>query len=628
MLSMFKLFVLILPFLFYQSISVGNDNNACSWDNRAEIPCLNITSKIPNSSKHTKSGLNKSIITKKQIIDSGAVDIIDVLKTVTDTNITQSGPKGQQASLFMRGTGSNHTLVMINGVPINDQSTTQGLHDFGVDFIQTIHQIEVYPGSSASHFGTNAIGGAINIILTGDYKDSFSVTADKDNNYELSTNKSFIFNNSSLNLKFGSVGNETISAQGNSNDEKDGVTNYSSNINYEHFLNENTRLFNTIYLRKTKAAYDNSSDYQTGSERQTGFIGDNRMATLQIGLENVDINTKNNYIFYYNAYDREYDERGTIDEYESEVLGIKYDFSKTVSPKISLGGGSEYKYDWGKFNNRGSYQASTKGHSENLSVYGNLGWNIYKNSNISFFARNDNHKQTGNEITYKVNFEQSINDLKIGLSHMNGIRNPTLYEMFGTDNYGYSGNVNLKPEKSNTYEIYSNLNLNEHLNMSVRAFKSNIKNNIEYVSNQYVNDADDVDLNQSGVSGNIKFKNDIQNINIFSSFLSSKKENGASFTRRPSKNYGFSLNNKLDNSYFGNFNLNLSYNHYGKHFDVHSSNYSTIEMDSTDIVDLNLTKKFNNTDLFIKVSNLLDEGYQRPHGYNQDGRILKFGVKY
>ena len=53
--------------------------------------------------------------------------------------------------MFMRGTGSNHTLVMINGIPINDQSSTQGLHDFGVDFIQTIQQIEIYPGSSASN---------------------------------------------------------------------------------------------------------------------------------------------------------------------------------------------------------------------------------------------------------------------------------------------------------------------------------------------------------------------------------------------------------------------------------------------------------------------------------------------
>ena len=50
----------------------------------------------------------------------------------------------------MRGTGSNHTLVMINGIPINDQSSTQGLHDFGVDFIQTIQQIEIYPGSSGT----------------------------------------------------------------------------------------------------------------------------------------------------------------------------------------------------------------------------------------------------------------------------------------------------------------------------------------------------------------------------------------------------------------------------------------------------------------------------------------------
>ena len=87
--------------------------------------------------------------------------------------------------MFMRGTGSNHTLVMINGIAINDQSTTQGLHDFGVDFIQTIQQIEVYPGSSATQFGSNAIGGAVNIILTGDYQDKFHLSTDRDLNFDL-----------------------------------------------------------------------------------------------------------------------------------------------------------------------------------------------------------------------------------------------------------------------------------------------------------------------------------------------------------------------------------------------------------------------------------------------------------
>ena len=111
-------------------------------------PCLEISKNLSNSSKFSKTGINKIVISKEEIDRSGAVDVIDVLKNIPDINITQSGPKGQQASIFSRGTGSNHTIVMINGVPINDQSTTQGLHDFGVDFIQTIHQIEIYPGSS------------------------------------------------------------------------------------------------------------------------------------------------------------------------------------------------------------------------------------------------------------------------------------------------------------------------------------------------------------------------------------------------------------------------------------------------------------------------------------------------
>ena len=230
--------------------------------------------------------------------------MIDVLKTVPDINITQSGPKGQQASMFMRGTNSNHTLVMINGVPINDQSTTQGLHDFGVDFIQTIQQIEVYPGSSASQFGTNAIGGAINIVLAGDFKDYFKIVTDKDNNYQFTGNKTFVQDkNSSLNIKLGTVKNETISARGSSKDEKDGVKNYSMNINYEKFFNDNLRFYNHNYIRQTIAEYDGSSSDQFGYE------GDNKMGSFQIGLENLNFASKQNSIFYYNNYDREYDEK-------------------------------------------------------------------------------------------------------------------------------------------------------------------------------------------------------------------------------------------------------------------------------------------------------------------------------
>ncbi len=619
----FILFIILsLTFLNIGNANENVTNYSCKWENKNKIPCVEIISLLPNSSSFSISGINKTTITKKQIIESGAIDLIDILKSLPDVNITQSGPKGQQASMFMRGTGSNHTLVMINGIPINDQSTTQGLHDFGVDFIQTIQQIEVYPGSSATHFGTNAIGGAVNIILTGDYKDSISAATDYSGNYEFSGNKTYIFENSSLNIKIGSVKNETVSARGNISDEKDALNNYSTNINYEKFLNENIRIYNTTYLRKTKAEYDNSNT------NQHGYEGNNKMGAIQFGLENQINSKKDNYIFYYNVYDREYDEKGTIDTYESEVLGLKYDLSRKLSNKLSYGIGSEYKYDWGYFNNNGSYEASTKGHSDNFALYGNLGWNFLENSNVSIFGRRDEHKQTGANNTYKLNIEQRFNNFNLGISYMNGLRNPTLYEMFGTDNYGYSGNKYLKPEKSNTYEVYSSILLNEYLNLSVRAFKANIKNNIEYISNKYQNDSDDIDLNQSGLNNqiNVKFKN--TNLDFFTSFLSSKKENGASQLRRPNKNYGLNFNRNIENIFFGNLILNVKYNHYGKHFDTHSANFNTIEMDSTDLIDLKITKKLNSGNFYIKLTNALDETYQRPHGYNQEDRIIKFGMSY
>ena len=195
-----------------------------------------------------------------------------------------------------------------------------------------------------------------------------------------------------------------------------------------------------------------------------------------------------------------------------------------INKKISFGAGSEYKYDWGYFDNNGSYQASTKGHSDNLAIYANLGWNVNNNLNISLFGRNDNHKQTRSNKTYKINFDQKFKKINLGVSYMNGLRNPTLYEMFGADNYGYSGNRNLKPEESNTYEVYSNIIFNKNVNLSIKAFKANVKNNIEYINNQYQNDSDNVDLNQSGLNSqlNLKFK-DIS-MNLFSSFLSSKKK--------------------------------------------------------------------------------------------------------
>ena len=77
----------------------------------------------------------------------------------------------------------------------------------------------------------------------------------------------------------------------------------------------------------------------------------------------------------------------------------------------------------------------------------------------------------------------------------------------------------------------------------------------------------------------------------------------------------------------GEFNFNTNYKHYGKHFDTHSSSFSTVEMDSTDIIDLSISKKINDNVFSLNIYNFLNEIYQRPHGYPQNNRQIRFSFR-
>ena len=143
------------------------------------------------------------------------------------------------------------------------------------------------------------------------------------------------------------------------------------------------------------------------------------------------------------------------------------------------------------------------------------------------------------------------------------------------------------------------LNFSNKFSASIRGFRININDQIEYKSNKYVNSADDLALKQSGINSQLQIKQNEYKLNLYSSFLSSDKVGGAPQLRRPEKTYGFNLNKNLIMMRLSNFNVNLKYNHYGKHFDTHSSTFSTIEMDSTDIVDLTLSKKYKKYDISL-----------------------------
>ena len=86
------------------------------------------------------------------------------IQKVSSLNVVQSGPDGQLTSTFMRGTNSNHTLITLNGIAIQDHSTPNGTEDLFAHSFLGVDRVEVIKGPMGSIYGPNAIGGVINMV--------------------------------------------------------------------------------------------------------------------------------------------------------------------------------------------------------------------------------------------------------------------------------------------------------------------------------------------------------------------------------------------------------------------------------------------------------------------------------
>lgn len=590
----------------------------CVWNNTKGLPCA-IVSKTPNTSSFNEKSINKTSITKQDIINSGALDVNDVLKMVNGLDVFQSGGKGQQTSVFTRGSESNHTLVLLNGVAINDQSVTDGLHDFGQDFISTLSQVDVYKGSNGVHFGPNAIAGAINFITDIDYSNSYSIGGSNNSNFNLNYNTTKITNNDwHLNFKGSLNNNETKSAIAKG-EEKDGSRNYQINLNGVKWLGDNLKFKSTLYSRKTKA------DYDLSATDETGFFSDNRMYAFQTGLEHKTNNSEGDLKIHYHKYDRDYANSGYLDEYNSESLVVKGERNFKKNSFLSFGYGSEYKYDWGNFENRGTYNASTKGHMKNLGMFSNLGYKLSERQILSFHLRGDNHNTTDFNETYKLNISQQIGKINLNGSYSTGLRNPTLYELYGTDNYGIKGNTSLEPEKSKTNELSLNYEHSEGITFKSTAYKTIIYDRIESNAAYSKHENMSTDINQRGLENSVFFKNNNQTFSLFNSFSKSRKDNGQVQNRRPDLSYGAKYSAKIENSPIGEFLMNMNYRYTGNYIDWDGTKNS--KQKSVNLIDLSFSKKIFENSISFNIKNLLDKDYEKPATYSQDGRKIEINFK-
>ncbi len=112
-----------------------------------------------------QSGSAVSVITHEEIERASPTSVAGLLETVPGVAVTQSGGPGGLAEVRLRGGDSGHTLVLIDGVRVNDPTTASNEFDFSAISLDNIERIEILRGPQSSIYGSDAMGGVVNIIM-------------------------------------------------------------------------------------------------------------------------------------------------------------------------------------------------------------------------------------------------------------------------------------------------------------------------------------------------------------------------------------------------------------------------------------------------------------------------------
>lgn len=127
------------------------------------LPDVAVTAtRVPTPLERIPAGV--TVITRRIIEERGLNTLVEALTGVLGVRVSPTGGAGAQASVFVRGTNSNHVLVLRDGMPINDPSEATGAFNFGVDTLSDVERIEIVRGPMAALYGSGAIGGVINLI--------------------------------------------------------------------------------------------------------------------------------------------------------------------------------------------------------------------------------------------------------------------------------------------------------------------------------------------------------------------------------------------------------------------------------------------------------------------------------
>jgi outer membrane receptor for ferrienterochelin and colicins len=420
------------------------------------------------------SPVSTEVIHADEILTLGAKNVGEVLEERAGIIITQDGARGGILSAQLQGLNDEHTLVLVDGVPVIGRIA--GQLDLSRLSVQNIQRIEIVKGAASSLYGSEAVGGVVHII-----------TKDPEETFDYFVNGSigsFESRNARIDL---SLAQKSTSALFTGEAKRaDGYDLDPTTANTTADAFKNYSIFSKLKY-KSSDYYSIQVSGEYFDQRQVGFDGGNRITDTKTWYLNASndwvMENQSNFKFrlYHTSFDKIINRAGTFVRNIETLSRGEFIYNRVISNNILTIGG-EGSYNWLQSNrveNGEKYVKNASFYAQNELLYNFVEFNIG--------IRSDYHSEFQWHFSPKIGFLlKPTENFRIRGSLGSGFRAPNFIELYlDLDHSGLTsqpyiafGNPGLQPETSRSLNFGLEYHFSQNTILKANAFYNHIDNMI------------------------------------------------------------------------------------------------------------------------------------------------------
>lgn len=539
-----------------------------------------------------------SVITRQDIRLSAAQDLLELMRLQPGVDIVRTGGPGTQTSIFLRGSNSNHVLVLIDGVRVGSANT--GAYAWEQLPLNQIERIEIVRGPRGSLYGSDSIGGVIHIFTRGRAEPYARVTAGSFGTVEADGGFGYQGENTRLSLNIGYRDVDGFSAQNprgfSYHPDKDGFR--SANLGFKGSTEAGYGRWSYSLL-----TIDTRSDFDQG-------VSDARQTITSVGFRGY-FSTDWDYDLVA-GYVRD-DLRSDFGFFTTDFASRRYQFS--WQNHLALAEGQQLSFGLDYYRESGKSADSWNENRNNTGVFASYD-RRFDRLHLQLGGRLDDNSRFGSEFTGQAAAGYDLGDRwQLTASYGTAFRGPDLSEQFSPGFGGlFAGNPNLDPESSASGEIGLRWQHERLGSVSALAFRTDVDDLIAYNGELF----QAINVDEARLEGlELEYRLALDNwlLDANATFQDTEdRSTGLPLLRRPEEKGSITLNRTFDDGSW----IGLEWFYSGERQDV-----GGVTLPDYHLVNLRAGWAFTPAwRLELRADNLADEAYEPAYGFDAAGRSL------